>query len=575
MKLKLPLCFTLQTACFLLLAVALRASASHVEETITLSEGWNAIYLEATPEESACSEFFSGMPVTKVQSYQSDAYDDTAQYDSEGKEKVQKPISFYQWISDAEDISTLKSLTGGSVYLVYATNACTRTFYGVPKVPFQRWRAASASEGLLNFAGVSIATDSKPSAAEYFGEGPYGESGLVYSIGGTGDAPTMRPMSIFGRSPKLSAGTAYALSAASAGDWGGVIRVSGLGSFDFDTGYTKSSITVINAGTTNHIFRFTLRDSEKASDKQLAISRYIKENALDSGSWSNLTAGASWEVELEPNENLDITLGLDRSGITDADAEYGSLLEITDLGKSAMRVRIPITAEASSDSAAGNTGLWIGGVALSSVSSLTNGALLAAEGVMKATMLLHVDEHEEYARLLQRVTVAYGTDTNDTASAALYASIDDVPDTATSKRRISSILLSTTTAQVVGKGAFGDKLEFDYTIDAYAADNPFRHAWHPDHDGVNAEYDGKTLSGDDIGNYVDTVLKPEIWSITNHVTLAWKSDDGKPIYASDPDGYSAGVIVWEMGGLANTNITCAGVFSLQRAFTNGKIEGLK
>lgn len=140
----------------LALLFCLTAEAAHIQETMTLSAGWNAIYLESTPTENDCEEFFSGTAVTKAQSYISDAYDSTAQYKSDGTEINQKPISFYQWISGQPDVSSLKSLVGGSVYLIYATNSCSKSFYGTLSVPSQSWRVASSADGHLNLAGVSF-----------------------------------------------------------------------------------------------------------------------------------------------------------------------------------------------------------------------------------------------------------------------------------------------------------------------------------------------------------------------------------------------------------------------------------
>ena len=41
--------------------IAASVRASHVAETMTLSKGWNAIYLESTPENPACDDFFGKM----------------------------------------------------------------------------------------------------------------------------------------------------------------------------------------------------------------------------------------------------------------------------------------------------------------------------------------------------------------------------------------------------------------------------------------------------------------------------------------------------------------------------------
>ena len=64
-----------------------------VEETMTLAKGWNAIYLESTPTNAACADFFAGSPVARVASYHSDAYSSTRQIADDGTEIAQKPIS--------------------------------------------------------------------------------------------------------------------------------------------------------------------------------------------------------------------------------------------------------------------------------------------------------------------------------------------------------------------------------------------------------------------------------------------------------------------------------------------------
>ena len=80
-------------AFLLLLPVA--ASAAHISETMSLENGWNAIYLESTPTNALCSDFFAGSPVVRVASYQSDAYSSTRQIADDGTEIAQKPISYY------------------------------------------------------------------------------------------------------------------------------------------------------------------------------------------------------------------------------------------------------------------------------------------------------------------------------------------------------------------------------------------------------------------------------------------------------------------------------------------------
>ena len=76
-------------------AMAATVQAAHIEETMALTKGWNAIYLESTPDDAVCDDFFAGAPVARVASYHSDAYSSTRQIADDGTEIAQKPHSYY------------------------------------------------------------------------------------------------------------------------------------------------------------------------------------------------------------------------------------------------------------------------------------------------------------------------------------------------------------------------------------------------------------------------------------------------------------------------------------------------
>ena len=96
---------------------ALTASAQYVSETLSMKRGWNAMYLESTPEEPSCDAFFADVPVTRAVKYM----DDT--------------VSYYVWEKGGGEANTLTRLVGGSCYLIYATEACKKTFLGIPVSP--------------------------------------------------------------------------------------------------------------------------------------------------------------------------------------------------------------------------------------------------------------------------------------------------------------------------------------------------------------------------------------------------------------------------------------------------------
>ena len=554
-------------------------AAPHVEETLTLAKGWNAVYIESTPTNSLCDDFFRGKPVVAAAAYRSAADADTAQYDTSGNDIVQAPIQFLQWSSD-QSTSALKSITGGSTYLIYAEQATTIEFIGVPAAPTMTWRKVSASETneFFNLAGVSTYTQTIP-ILDYFGEGPFGwaKSGrVICAVGGedrNGPALADAEHGSFGRLTPIVNGKAYALTATTAGSWPGVIGVRGSG-VAFDAGVNYASITVKNCGTTNHVFRFRMERS--ATGEELPpISRCLpRVDAFSAQQYTNVDESAEWTVSLAPEADTDQVFSIDRSKLV-AGKEYGAILVIEDLGASKMRVRVPISvAEAeSTEDVKYPVGLWSGFIQMETVSRIddTNNVPVKAGGTLKMNVMMHVAP-DGAVKLLQRV--AAGVDTNGLTR--LWRELESVPAEVENARRFSTVMMSIDNP-VVEKtsGTFGDSLAFDWTVGEKASDNPFRHAWHPDHDGKTADYKGETPSGDDLGNYAG-VVKPELWSITNRMEFSWHENNDPHAdtnFEWTPSEKTAGFVTWTVSGLtAKQPIVSLGVFVLQRAIKAKEVE---
>ncbi len=550
---------------------AATANASHIAETMTLTKGWNAVYLESTPTNAACADFFAGAPVERVASYHSDAYSSTRQIADDGTEIAQKPLSYYVWVPGDEEASTMTALAGGRVYLVYATADWTSgEFLGVPAAPRQTWRATSGDTGFMNLAGVSARPGSTVTAKAYFGEGPFGTaSGAAFQVGGTKTtAPTFLSLGITS-SPKILTGKAYALTAVKDGEWPGVIGFSGADTVAFGSG-DFASVTLRNFGTTNHTFRVTIVASADSGERVPPMTRQVKDEHGDE-SWTSATNGF-WDVELAPDALATQKFAIDRAAMA-AGETYAAVLQIEDLGATQMRVRIPVTVdEKPADEAAFPVGLWAGFLQMEAVSSLTNETPSAAAGTLKMNILVHVAE-DGTPKLLQRV--AAGID--DAGNMRLFRELSSAKAVCANPRRLSTVMMSVDAPVIAASAytAFGDQLQFDWTVDANASDNPFRHAWHPDHDGKTADYSGPVVSGDDLANYMNPV-KPELWSVTNTLCLSWHklnnpTEDAD--FEHNPEETTAGYATWTVGGLlSNGPIKSMGVFFLKRIADVGEIE---
>ena len=573
---KLIICLTLHFTFYILHSQA----APHIEETLTIEPGWNAVYIESTPTNAPCDEFFAGTPVVSAAAYRSGADAATAQYDAIGGEIVQAPVVYLQWVRGNTG-STLETIVGGTTYLLFATNSATINVCGVPRPPRMTWRKVSSVETneYFNLVGVSSG-EATVSIDGYFGEGPFGltKSGRsICTIGGqdAGSPELKNAGFILGRQQPIPSGRAYALTSTCAGDWPGVVGVQESSVF-FGPDSNYASVRVLNCGTTNHVFRFSLAPSATGETMPPISRRLPRVNAIDAPGYTNVVMDSEWEVSLASDDFTDQVFTLDRSALA-AGTEYGAILVVEDLGASKMRVRIPIIVrQAEAGAVAYPAGLWVGEIALSQVSELgdTNRVPVKAGGTLKMSVMMHVDTNGT-CRLLQRAVA--GVDTNGVTR--LFKNPADVPEDVEESRRISTVMMSVDTPVVAATAStnpkFGEDVDFSWVVGATASDNPFRHAWHPDHDGKKADYSDYLPSGDDFSLYANPI-KPELWSISNRLDFSWHEQGNRALpehFPFNADETTSGVVTWEVGGLISKGpIKSVGTFTLRRVFKAAELE---
>ena len=315
-------------------------------------------------------------------------------------------------------------------------------------------------------------------------------------------------------------------------------------------------------------------DADTPLPPQSLFRRLPRVDAISELDYTNVEENVEWTVSLALDAISEQVFKIDRSKL-DNGITYGAILTIEDLGASKMRVRLPIAvADAPADTVTYPVGLWIGEIALTQVTWIddTNSIPVKAGGTLKMSVMMHVDTNGT-CRLLQRV--AAGMDTNGTAR--LFKELANVPAEIEAPKRFSTVMMSVDTPVVAAAGgsAFGDEADFTWTIAPTARDNPFRHAWHPDHDGKKADYQGEAPSGDDFANYASPI-KPELWSISNRLFFSWHEQGihSQPInFEYNASETTSGVVTWEVTGLiANKPIKSEGTFTLKRAVKAAEVE---
>lgn len=227
-------------------------------------------------------------------------------------------------------------------------------------------------------------------------------------------------------------------------------------------------------------------------------------------------------------------------------------------------------------------GLWVGTMTFDRVSQVKGNQTIvhgvAANGRMRVRAIVHVDLGGT-PRLLHHVAIETTAVTNaagDTvAQSALYAGSakpSAATDGATTVQRLDSIAMDIDHPVVEGTGSITNgTLSFAWTVAPEGRANPFHHPFHPDHDGLTADYSAKAPSGDDMDNYRNGQIKPETWSIRNTLALdVTESDD------SDTVSTCSGTCTWTLGNLRRSvngeDVKASGTFSMRRVQNVGVLK---
>jgi hypothetical protein len=307
-----------------------------------------------------------------------------------------------------------------------------------------------------------------------------------------------------------------------------------------------------------------------------------------------IPAGGEWVLRLEVRR-ADMNPFTLPTGYSSA--VYASLLEVTDTAGS--REVIPVSASGLVSYGSGGSlsvaaegrrgrligssplpdpraGLWVGSVVVSNVNQAAVSAVpLPTASELQFRLIVHVDSAGE-ARLLQKVILAWTNGiyaTNEQgfrqpATPGRYALLTDdnlisrfsgssLRDGTVTGRRISSaafafrepILMSRTGDFGQTNSGFSCTVPLDYDDNL----NPFKHIYHPDHNNLNARYDGPQV---------------ESFTVIRQLSLQFTgSDPENTNLAGWGDNQLGGIYTEAITGLHKSAVHLQGFFRLYRAST--------
>jgi hypothetical protein len=560
------------------LALAYQARAQWTTQTIQLHAGWNAVFIENEPELSSCDAAFAGLPVESAWAFNRRLA--PVQF-------IQDPVNlapgnpdWLTWLptnSPAAATANLFALEGRRAYLLKLANNAGPVNWNIKGRPVLK--SIEWTKDSLNLVGFAVAPSGGPSFQNFFAGSPAHAGQPIFRLNAQGQwTKITSPGSTY-----VNPGEAYWVSCAGPSTFNGPLAVdtgfrSGL---DYDRSQVELTLKIKNASTSPHTFSVTKFSSVTPPSGQAPLAgpvplAYFQMNLTNQiYGWSPLPStlekfdvpsGQQWELRLEVLRNQMVPSGNPK-------AQYQTLLEVADDAGS--RWIVPVSAYGLQGGAnfgganlmPGNpphphAGLWVGMATLNKVSQpshpSTPNAPQATDSQAQMRLIIHVNNQGE-PRLLQKVIQMWKNGTTkpdpadptkliadqpghyvlltDEALTANYSGAALIDGQPVGKRLSSAAFAFKTPILMAGNGDFGAGTNnCTVTLDFNDPLNPFKHAFHPDHNNLDEEYTQTLPEG------------VESFTVQRQIQLEFQSQD--------PNGYQlAGWGDTQLGGKYRETIT--------------------
>ncbi len=512
---------TARNLCRILLLAAVFSGTARGQwraETYNLQPGWNAIYTFIDASHEPIDQILpESSGITEVWRWQPERTDDR-QLANPGEPVT--GIEWGYWRRNQPHQSTFDKLLPNYGYLVFLSGSTPRTLSvtGKAVMPDVRWR----SDG-LHLVGFPVAAGANgPAFSSYMdGSGFALGQGEIFDYVGGPLVNAVNPRSIPSGS-RIQRNKAYWIKTSGYSRFNGPIRIE-LSSGDEihygPAGHTYRMVLTNLSGSPRTVEIFSL-PSAPAPSGQTPIAGQLSLLAKVDAGTEETPLGAGRALEIPPGGTSMVQLVLDRSALEGPVGSLSaSLLRVSVLqsGLRTQDVYFPATAVKSS-----LAGLWVGEAEVSGVSSVvvryrrdaegntlfdddTGKPLVeedlttpGASGVLPATtepytlkLIVHVDSSGR-ATLLSHIysgRLSGAPSENPFGLTRFEAALD--PSHLATAARLSAAHLPLDTALEFSGRAFapGGSLSGGPLVLAHNSPvNPFLHAYHPDHDNLDARF---------------------------------------------------------------------------------------
>lgn len=535
----------------LLSVLLMRAEAQWTTQTIPLSPGWNAVFLEVHPQPSDADIVFAGLPVESVWEWNRNAA--AVDFIQDPAKLVPRLPQWATWFPEASPnrfVANLFEIRGGRALLikVAGSSSTTWTVQGTPARPEASW----AADG-FSLAGFHIKSGTTLTFASYFAASAAHTGQQTYQMSPSGVWQLVPQTTVIQR------GKAYWVRTKGVSTYLGPVDVAleRAAGIDYGTLLEQSEVVLNNRGAASETVTLALGASGPrpagidtvgpvAGPVLLYYRDFAKAGAVSGlPDWLPFTGTLSYTLPVGGSKTLQFAtrraeLAAPAAGSGNP-ATYQGIIEVGT--NSGQRQAIPVTVQqalASTGTALRNgppavhryAGLWVGSASLDRVNWLggVSPNVAAANPAFNGTdrltprktasefpmrLIIHVDQNGQ-ARVLQKVIQVWenGTVIPDPGNPGLVlpatsgryrlfttdqgASAFANPASGSGAtlrngvsvpRRISTIFFPVRTPLAM-TGSFGTgNLDAILTIGYNDPLNPFKHTFHPQHDNKNATFD--------------------------------------------------------------------------------------
>ena len=560
------------------------ARSQNVTQSFTLQPGWNAIYLEVRPADNSTATIFSNLPVASVWTRAERL--SSVDFIQDASEELFNRAGWLGWFHPSRPeafLGNLFAVQANRAYLIKTTNSTPITWNvsGRPSLRQPEWVPDA-----YNLRGLPVDSGGPPTFLSFFRtsrahyDPATGQLQKMYRLNASGQWTQVAP------TDPVKSGEAYWIFTKGASDYVAPLKASVEAGDGLAYGLELTELSLRVANTASASVNAFVQDLGLAGPA--ALSYYQFDPSLGA-QWLNLPTPLA--VSLAPGSETRLRLAARRQDITGA--SYNSVLQIRD--GAGTRFLVPVTAEtvnlsagalarqggpaphAAIDEAKARAGLWVGTATINAVAEAHSAQPTTptpTKAEFNLRLLVHVDSTGQ-ARLLKDVIQMWrdGTYTNDGSGNLVvdkpgrYVLLTDdtriprfqgaaVRDGEPVGRRLSTVGYDFPTdptnnfLNLAGFFTFGQKLSGTLMLPFDHPTNPYRHKFHPDHDNLNARFDGPAT---------------EAYSTTRQIELEFTT--APPAGPAAPDyGYSVmgGNYRETISGLHKTNLFVSGAFRLTR-----------